>query len=211
MAQTKKEKAAAKALDAAKDAVAEAKRLAGKADKAARKKASKVEAELAAVAADGRPPVAESLAAGKAKQLEETKPEPSGKREKAAAVTVVTAPTAARAAEVANKVARSSAVKAAKSPQATRAKSSMDSRAKPSAAKGSTKGSAKAGPADLETRSPLHSCGGSHASGVWPATRGSPRPNCSPRSAAEPLGVWPSAHLRSRRVVPRCRLEQEVP
>ena len=44
MAQTKKEKAAAKALDAAKDAVAEAKRLAGKADKAARKKASKIEA-----------------------------------------------------------------------------------------------------------------------------------------------------------------------
>ncbi len=49
-----KEKAAAKALDAAKDAVAKAKRLAAKADKAARKKAAKVEAKLAKLVDDDR-------------------------------------------------------------------------------------------------------------------------------------------------------------
>ena len=93
------------------------------------------------------PPEAESLAAGKA-QLKGTKPEPSPKTGKAAA-TVVTAPTAARAPQAANKVARSSAVKAAKAPQATTTPRSRDASAKPSAAKGST----KAGSDDLEAQS----------------------------------------------------------
>ncbi len=54
MARSKKEKKAAKALDAAKDAVAKAKRLAAKADRSARKKAAKVEAKLAVLEAEAR-------------------------------------------------------------------------------------------------------------------------------------------------------------
>ena len=54
MARSKADKAAAKALDTAREAVAEAKRLAKKADKASKKRAAKVETKFEAVAADLR-------------------------------------------------------------------------------------------------------------------------------------------------------------
>ena len=111
MARSKKEKKAAKALDAAKDAVAKAKRLAEKADRSARKKAAKVEAKLAVLEAESRARAAKARAgasaSAKPSKVSTSKPKAKPKAKapkstakarassaKAPAVPVLTTPTA---------------------------------------------------------------------------------------------------------------------